>query len=88
MSKTDKQPDRGGNPPPELPVKTGVTLSAAASRKLRAAAVHEGKTQSELVEALVLKHLGGYFTSNRAKGESGQTEAPTQDTPAPGLPTG
>jgi hypothetical protein len=74
MSQADPPTDKPADPIPARrddvkirpPVKTAVTLSGDASHRLRAAALHEGKTQSELVESLVLKHLGAYFTSKRA----------------------
>lgn len=66
--KTDQQP--------RLPVKTAVTLSWEASRKLKSAALYEGRTQSDIVEGLVLLHLGGYFPGKREIRESGQEETP------------
>jgi len=57
---------------PRLPVKTAVTLSFEAHRKLRSAALHKGCTQSELVEDLVVKHLAGYHVAGPR--ESGQGE--------------
>jgi len=50
------------------PIKTGVTLSAEAHYRLRAACAHYGKDQSEVVEVLILKHLGNCFTSVRKPG--------------------
>jgi hypothetical protein len=63
---TDKPADRQAEPKTRPPVKTAVTLSGDASHRLKSAALHEGKTQSELVEMLVLRHLGAYYTSKRA----------------------
>lgn len=71
MSPTDPPIDKPADKPADVktrqPVKTAVTLSGDASHRLKSAALHEGKTQSELVEMLVLKHLGAYFTSKRAE---------------------
>ena len=50
------------------PIKTAVTLSAEAHYRLKAACIHYGKDQSQMVQSLVLKHLGNCFTSVRERG--------------------
>jgi hypothetical protein len=74
MSRTDRRTDGPTDEKTDLknrpPVKTAVTLSGEAWHRLRAASALEGKTQSELVEGLVVKHLGGYFISKRVTVEA------------------
>jgi hypothetical protein len=57
------------------PVKTAVTLSAEAHYRLKAACTHYRKDQSELVEFLVMEHLGGCFTSVRKPGSEASDAA-------------
>jgi len=64
--------DRTAGPP----VKTAVTLSPLAHYRLRAACVHRVMDQSALIELLIIEHLGGCFTSDRA--------AAPETLPAPG----
>jgi hypothetical protein len=49
-------------------VKTAVVLSAESAKKLGAASVQEGMTQSELVEYMIGKLLSGYVISVRGPG--------------------
>jgi hypothetical protein len=70
MSATARPAEKPGDPPTRPPVKTGITLSADASYRLKSAALHERKTMSELVEMLVVRHLGAYYTSKRSGTEA------------------
>jgi predicted DNA-binding protein len=51
------------------PVKTAVTLSGEASRRLRAGSLSESKTQSEMVQELILKHMPHYYVARRGGDE-------------------
>ena len=79
MSRTDRPTEGTTGEKTDLksrpPVKTAVYLSGEAWHRLRAATVLERKTQSELVEALVVKHLGGYFISKRITAETPSGQA-------------
>lgn len=91
MAQREKKPDIKTDQAPRLPIKTAVTLSFEANRRLRAACLAERKTQSELVEGLVHRHLGGYFVGKRRDGlaaEHGEPEPDAQDAPGPTVPTG
>lgn len=57
------------------PVKTGVILSAEAHYRLRTACTHLGRDQSAVVQSLVMEHLGGFFTSVRARGSEASEAA-------------
>jgi hypothetical protein len=67
--------------PSDRIVKTAVHLPEPAWRRLRTAALHEGTTMSALVEGLIARHLGGYYTAVRAEkprlstGAGGESEA-------------
>jgi hypothetical protein len=74
MAHANKKPDVRTDQRIGLPVKTAVTISADANQRLRAAAMVEGKTQSELVETLVLRHLGSYFVGKRGDGINGDDD--------------
>lgn len=48
-------------------VKTAVTISAEAYRRLRTACAAEGLEQGELVEILINRHLAGYVVQVRGE---------------------
>ena len=48
-------------------VKTAVTISAEAYRRLRTACAAEGLEQGELVELLINRHLAGYVVQVRGE---------------------
>lgn len=59
------------------PIKTAVTLSHDAHKRLKTAVLVEGKDQSEIVEGLITSQLQGYFSGRRgqgAKSEQGEDE--------------
>ena len=84
MSETTSQNGRLGahlsgkrrEPAARIPVKTAVTLTASTHDRLRAASLALGKTQSELVEALVRRHYAGYGL--RRPGESAEEPEPLE----------
>jgi hypothetical protein len=51
----------------KAPVKTAVTLSADAHRRLETAALVDDKSYSEIVDDLIKTHLTGYYAGRRAK---------------------
>ena len=52
---------------PPARVKTAVTISAEAYRRLRTACAAEGLEQGELVEILINRHLAGYVVQVRGE---------------------
>lgn len=54
-------------PAPPARVKTAVTISAEAYRRLRAACAAEGLEQGELMELLINRHLSGYVVQIRGE---------------------
>jgi hypothetical protein len=58
---TDERDELKNKPP----VKTAVTLSALACRKLKMAAILENKTHGELVDDLIMTHMSGYYGGKR-----------------------
>lgn len=61
----------------KLPIKTAVTLSADAHRRLQTAVLVDGRGQSEIVENLITSHLVGYYAGRRgqtAAAENGEDE--------------
>ena len=69
--KDSDQPISGAIHPP---VKTGVTLSAEAHRRLSTASLVDGQTFSEIMEHLINTHLTHYFSGKRAKAGTGEAE--------------
>ena len=64
---------RSTAPKVESKIKTAVHLSTEAFRRLGIACVMEGRTQSDLVEALILAGLRHYVVSVRGQSEDRQS---------------
>jgi hypothetical protein len=64
---TRRQAKKATTPKVETKTKTAVHLSAEAFRRLGIATVMEGKTQSDLIESLILTGLKHYVVSIRGQ---------------------
>jgi hypothetical protein len=65
MSRRNQSGDGATATLAEQPVKTAVTLSPDASRRLKTAMLVDQKSMSEIVDELCRKHLVGYFAGKR-----------------------
>jgi hypothetical protein len=65
-------------------VKTAVCLSPEAFKRLGAACIQEGMTQSELVELMISRMLSGYVISVRGQGINASSVA-SIDRTSPGV---
>lgn len=75
MAKTGRRNQNTTDPKTMIPVKTAVTLSYESHRRIRAAAIADGMTMSEVMEGLVNKHLSAYYVVGpKTAGESQTSE--------------
>jgi len=58
-----------------LPVKTGITLSADAHRRLKTAGLVDGQNFSEIIEGLIQTYLVGYYAGKRGQAATGEEAA-------------
>jgi len=72
MARREKPSEQVTASAPKVPVKTAVTLSADAYRRLKTASLVDGKDHSEIMESLIVTNLVGYFAGRR--GSSSESE--------------